>query len=260
VETSNFGMVYDMGTCSDPIWKFDSGGTLPTQWDSLRTTGFHADPNLGSWLTGTTDSPIVVIDTCSGFTVWASKVSNPSAGILHSIGSIGAFEHASNGLDRRDTPYTNSTVNERSRGNIPDSMLIRKDLMDYGIANNTDLGHVLEIFWVETDDAAGHIHPMVGHESPRSGWGAEGWRLAIDPAVDLTTRACTPQALVIARTLQNFGGYIGDNSGGATAIKAEQDRTGSPVWNNTLQIDELAGCFTWDDMVVIQPGWDGAGS
>jgi hypothetical protein len=96
---------------------------------------------------------------------------------------------------------------------------------------------------------------MVRQEGDKHGFGAEGTRIAVDPALDLTTRRCSPEAAVIARTLQNYGGYLGDNSGSETTIKAEQESASHPVWGGTLVADELAGCITWNDFVVIKPGW-----
>lgn len=256
-----WGMVYDMGDCTDPLWRLQPAkapGTSanPQQWQSLTTnggTGFHAPAGFSDRYTGTNDSPFVVIDRCTGITVWAANATKTGTDTV-SVSAFGAFEHDSNGLHKAN-PRSDSSRNERGRGVIPDSMMIRKDLMDHAKTHRTDLGHVLEIFFVETDSAAGVVHPMVRQESEKYGFGAEGTRIAVDPALDLTARRCSPEALVIARTLQNYGGYLGDNSGSQTTIKAEQESADHPVWNGTLVADELAGCITWDDFVVIKPGW-----
>ena len=129
-------------------------------------------------------------------------------------------------------------------------MVIRKDLVRYGVNHDTDLGHVLHLFLVETDSGAGFRHPMVGEESDKSGFGAEGERLAIDPSIDLTRRGLSPQGLVIARTLQRYGCYIGDNSGSSSALKAQQENAARPLWRRTLRADSLRR-ITWDDFVVL---------
>ena len=54
--------------------------------------------------------------------------------------------------------------------------------------------------FVETDTDAGTVHPMTGNESEKYGWGAEGQRIAVGAGVDLATRPCTPEALVVSRT------------------------------------------------------------
>jgi hypothetical protein len=136
-------------------------------------------------------------------------------------------------------------------------MLIRKDEMRYAIAHHTDLGQVLEIFFVETDGSGSpcFTNPMVGCEQRHTGWGTEGTRIAVAPSVNLAKRHCTPQARVIARTLQHYGGYLGDNSGSGTGIKAQQETPAHPLWHGTLNRDELQGCISWKDFVVIKPGW-----
>jgi cell division septation protein DedD len=247
---SEWGMAYAQGNQGDPVWKLT--GNVPKASSLLETQGFHAPDWLGEVLTGSSDSPFVVIDRATGISVWGANARRTGPHTIN-VSAAGYFVHSSNGLDRRN-PLSNSEVNFRSRGVIPDSMVIRKDAMDYAIANDTDLGYVLEVFLVETDSSAGHVHPMVGHEDGKSGWGAEGTRIAIDPSVDLAARDCTPQAEVIAKTLQHYGAYIGDNSGSGTSLKAEQEHASHPVWDS-LEREELQGCITWDDFVVIQPGW-----
>jgi len=184
-----------------------------------------------------------------GQTVWGAKAVKQSGNVIQ-VGAAGRFMHNSNGLDYRNPRSTDKERNVRSRGAIPDGMVIRKDLMDYAVANNTGLGHVLHFFIVESDSAAGFRHPMVGEESDKFGFGAEGQRLAIRPDVDLTRRGLSPEGLVIARTLQTHGMYIGDNAGSASSLKAEQESSTNPVWNGRLQADELRG-ITWADFYVI---------
>lgn len=234
---NQFGMVYGMGLCTDPVWKIGTvSGNSPTRWASLKTTGFHAPANLGPF-TGTSDSPFVVIDTCTGISVWGAQAVKGTGNVIN-VSTFGAFNHASNGLDRRN-PASNNTQNERSRGVIPDSMVIREDSLAAGIANNGDLGQVLEMFWVETNSAAGFKNPMVGNESGKNGYGAEGQRIRIKASVDINARSCSPAGKVVARTLQNYGAYLGDNSGSGSGLKAQQGST-------TLTQTSLS-CFTWDD-------------
>jgi hypothetical protein len=60
--------------------------------------------------------------------------------------------------------------------------------------------------------------------------------------------------LVLARTLQNYGCYIGDNAGTQSTLKGEQEKPNHPVWGNLLHRDELQG-ITWDDMACVKLGW-----
>jgi hypothetical protein len=243
---NGWGTAYAAGSASDPVWRLT--GSVPAEVAVLRTQGFHAPEWLGSVLTGTSDSPFVVLDRATGWTVWGAK-SAVVGDHLISVGAAGLFEHASNGLDRRN-PAATSRLNFRSRGAIPDAMVIRKDLVDWALPRNGDLGHVLHLFFVETDSSAGFRSPMVGAESGKAGWGAEGTRIAISPAVDLESRGLSPAALVVARTLQRYGAYLGDNAGGPSSLKAEQENAGHPVWGGALRSDSLRG-ITWDDFVVV---------
>jgi len=245
---NTWGTTYAMGTSADPVWKLT--GSVPSEVSWLKTTGFHAPEYLGGMLTGTSDSPFVVIDRVSGQSIWAAK-SKVAGSHLISVGAAGAFDHASNGLDKRN-PRSNSESNFRSRGAIPDAMVIRKDLVDWGIDHDTDLGHVLHMFLVETAD--GYCHPMVGTESGKNGFGAEGERIALRADLNLASRDFSPTGRVIARTLQNYGAYFGDNSGSTSALKAEQTSSIRDVWGSTLTVDTLRS-LTWDDFVIIPMGW-----
>jgi hypothetical protein len=250
---SAWGTVYAVGQQTDPIWKLT--GNVPSAVAWLKTTGFHAPSWLGKGLTGTSDSPFVVQDMVSGWSVWAAKAA-PGTGNLINVGAAGAFKHSSNGLDMRNPKRdANGTGNYRSRGAIPDAMVIRRDLIDYGISNNTGLGHVLHMFMVETKKLDGHCHPMVGEEN-QAGWGAEGERIFIRPDVDLTTRGLSPFGLVIARTLQQHGCYLGDNAGGPSTLKAEGTSTIHNPWTN-LAVDTYAldHKITWTDFAVAQKSW-----
>jgi hypothetical protein len=58
--------------------------------------------------------------------------------------------------------------------------------------------------------------------------------------------------LAIARTLQQHGAYLGDNSGSGSGIKTEQNANVPG-----LTQDSLKGCMTWDDIEFLPLGWDG---
>jgi hypothetical protein len=251
---NKWGTVYFEGKCTDPVWKLT--GTIPSKVAFLGTEGFHAPLALGSTLTGTNDSPFVVMDTCGvtsmpkGFSVWAANAVK-GAGTTINVSAAGAFQHDSNGLDYRN-PRSSSTKNMRSRGAIPDAMVIRKDRLQWAIANNTGLGYALHLFWVETGTVDGFVHPMVGAENDKLGWGPEGIRIRIKPSVDLTKRGLSPGGLAVARTLQTHGAYLGDNSGSGSALKAEQDHG---QWGSLLGRDSLRG-LTWDDFEFVQRGYE----
>jgi hypothetical protein len=107
---------------------------------------------------------------------------------------------------------------------------------------------VLHLFFVETNTADGVVGPMTGAENGKAGWGAEGERLRIRPDVDLEARGLTGAALAIARTLQENGAYIGDNSGSSTQIKASQPQA---YVGTNLATDALKGKISWADFEVL---------
>jgi hypothetical protein len=208
---------------------------------------------------GGQDRLLVVVDPVLGYTVLCGDVVPDLGSRTISAATSGIFWHTSNGLDRRN-PRSNDARNFCSRGRIPDSLVIRPDLVQAGIANGTGLGHVLELFLVETNSrtfGTGFVHPMVGTESRHTtGWGAEGERLRINPRVDLAARGLTGGALVIARTLQQHGAYIGDNSGSASTLKgAQSTATDDPYAGTNVATDCLEGKVTWDDFEVVVAGW-----
>ena len=247
---NKWGTVYAEGTETDPIWKLKCSCTLSSKTAFLATTGFHAPSYFGKMITGTSDSPFAVLDMAGGFTVKGTKAQYSGAGNVINVGQTGVFYHSSNGLDAK-RPESNDTRNTNSRGVIPDTQVIRKDTLEAAVANGTGMGYVLEVFWPETDSAAGHYLPMVGHEGSKSGWGGEGQRIGVDPSLDLSTRTCSPYALAIAKTLQDNGAYIGDNAGSAgMTLKAQQDTTVAPVWGTSLTKNTLKGCIKFSDFVA----------
>jgi hypothetical protein len=255
---SSWGIAYAMADCSDPVYKIS--GSVPASQEHLRSVGFHAPASVWDNIPPSSDAPFLIIDRCGtsarpgGLSVWGQGSS--VSGSTINVNYAGSFAHDSNGLDRRN-PQSNSQLNERSRGVIPDSMAIRVDLLDHAIRSGTGLGHVLEVFWVQSHSGAGAVHPMVGAENGKAGWGAEGQRFRIKSGIDLASRpGCSPSTnpvgLAIARTLQQHGAYIGDNSGSGSGIKTEQNAN-----YPGLNADSLHGCMTWDDIEFLPPGWDG---
>jgi hypothetical protein len=244
---SAWGTAFATGSHHDPVWKLT--GSLSPHCAVLRTRGFHAPHWLGSMLTGTADSPFCVVDRASGFTVYGGGAVMSGHRLIH-VRSAGVTYHSSNGLTGTN-PRSDNRRNFTGRGRISDAMVIRRDLVDYGIAHRTGLGHVLQLFMTETRSADGYCNPMVGCEAGQNGFGAEGERIAIGRHVDLRKRGLSPAGLVVARTLQEHGCYIGDNAGGPSALKAEQENRGRPVWHGMLRKDSLRG-IGWDDFVVLR--------
>jgi hypothetical protein len=243
---NRWGTAYAMGTHTDPIWRLT--GDMNRECAILRTQGFHAPRWLGSMLTGTSDSPFCVIDRSFGYTVFGGKAKATGHRTIN-VTSAGISHHSSNGLTARNVK-SDDPRNFTSRGRISEAMVIRKDLVDYGISHGTGLGHVLQMFLVETRTADGFRHPMVKCEGHMHGFGAEGERIALRRDVDLRRRDLSPAGLVIARTLRDYGCYFGDNAGSASSLKAEQENRHRRVWHEELKHDSLRG-LSWDDFVVV---------
>jgi len=181
IDDNLWGTAYAMGHARHPVWKLT--GAVPPEVAVLEKTGFHAPAWLGQTFSGTNDSPFVVIDRVNGWTLYGANARVDGPRTVH-VSDAGLFRHASNGLDQRNR-RSDSQRNYRSRGAIPDAMVIRRDLVDHGIAHRTGLGLVLHLFLCETRSAAGYCHPMVAAEHDKRGWGAQGRRIALSPRFDV---------------------------------------------------------------------------
>jgi hypothetical protein len=250
----DWAMSYHVGKPTDPVWRLAGGNTADPRLAVLQSQGFHmADSVADSFPTGTQDRPGVMIDEVFGYTAQFADAVVDRATRTITVSNAGIMWHGSNGLDGRN-PASDDKRNFTSRGRIPDAMVIRRDRLDRAVASGTGLGHVLHLFFVETNTADGVVHPMTGAESGKAGWGSEGERIRIRPDVDLEARGLGGAALAIARTLQENGAYIGDNSGSSTQIKASQP--GAYTGTN-LATDALKGKVTWADFEVVSRGWEG---
>ena len=246
---NSWGTTTQVSSGSDPVWRVKNPRT---ETAILGSQGFHMADVVASRIpTGTQDRPFLIVDPTFGYSVFCTDVVPDLATRTISVSSSAVFYHSSNGLHRKN-PLTDDKRNFSSRGRIPDAMVIRSDLVKAGIANGTGLGHVLHMFLVETRTADGYCHPMVGCEGNKYGWGAEGERVAIRADLDLQARGFTDAALVVARTLQQNGAYIGDNSGSSTMLKGEQQTSTYTPYAGTNFGRDCLKLLTWDDFVVIK--------
>jgi hypothetical protein len=149
-----------LGKATDPVWRLTGGNTNHSKLAITRTQGFHmSDATANLFPTGTQDRPGVMVDPVFGYTVqFADGVVNKANRTI-AVSNAAVFWHSSNGLDYRN-PRSNDRRNMSSRGRIVDAQVIRPDLLAAGIANNTGLGHVLHLFFVETKTVDGVCHPM----------------------------------------------------------------------------------------------------
>jgi hypothetical protein len=160
----------------------------------------------------------------------------------------------SNGLaaatGRSDDPRNRGT----HRGNNGATMAAQYNEVHAGA-----IRHVLKVA-LGPEASSRYVFPMVGSDGGYHGSSPavppEGLRLRIKPSVDLNQLGLSGQALVIARSLQRYGFYLGD-SGGSTALKLEDTvaEGRGQLW--TLPADALCRLRFlpryWD---VIAPGYD----
>ncbi len=249
---NRWGTAFCFGRAGDPVWKVVGPGRPRV----LLRRGLHAPLWITGQISGTSDSPVCVVDLANGYTVFLTKVRADRRRRTFHVFSAGVTYHSSNGLDRRN-PRSNDPRNFTMRGRISDAMVIRRDLVEHGVRNGTSLGHVLHLIMTETNTKDGFCHPMTGHEKRhRHGFGAQGERIALRPDIDLRARGLTGAALVVARTLQEYGAYFGDNSGSASSLHCEQASATRHPWAGTnLRQTSFAGKISWDDFFVLPMGW-----
>jgi hypothetical protein len=265
--TNPYGEPFGIGSCSDPVFKFAASATLPSGQGFLATVGFHAPRAVFANMKANNDQPFVVMDKCgnssrpSGFSVWGANVVYDGTTTLKSATTTGgnltggSFDWRTNGLDSRN-PASNAAagVNMVSRGRPPDTMFVRDYLLQHPVADGT-IGYSPEVFFMETNSAAGFQSPLIDNENNKAGCGgsahpgicAEGQFVRIKPTKTFPS-TCTGPALVLAKTLQVHGGYLGDNSGSGSGIKGESG-------TNVLTADSLQNCMTLDDLQIMAKGY-----
>lgn len=239
-----------ISSASDPIWKITGGQSDPAL-NILRTQGFHmADEVLNENPTGSEDRLLVVFDSASGFVAQMADTTPNFANHTIAVSSAGIMWYSSNCLDKRN-PLSDDQRNFVSRGRIAPAMQVPPEFLQAAIDRGTGIGYTMHLFFVENDSTKGFVHPMVGTEGGNSGFGAEGLRVRIAPSIDLVARGLTLGCLALARTLQENGGYIGDNSGASTQLKVGHP---SQYPGMGLSTDCMKGKVSWNDFEVVTPG------
>jgi len=231
--------------------------------NQLMNVGFHAPANMADRLTGTSDSPFVIVDKATGISIWGAGASKVNATTINVSKSAGYFTAGTNGLDSKsiggfsDCP-AKGKVCTVSRGRIPEAFLAAGAEFATAKANHTGLGHVLEFFWPETDSSGCKL-PMSGCEGGNTGVGIEGQRVGLDPTLNIVDRpGCSDADDVFVRTLQTNGAYIGDNAGGnSLVIKLEQNSAADPsasTYYAGLTQTGLSDCIQVSDFVATADG------
>lgn len=239
---------YHPTTAGDPIWKAVGGKSPLTKL--LNTQGVHIrDDVLKRVPTGTQDRPMLIIDELFGYSAFFADVKPDFTHHTFSVSNAAIFWHGSNGLDGKN-PRSDDNRNFNSRGRIPDSMCIPGAEIKAAAAAHTDLGRVLQMFFVETKSTEGHISPMVGEENKKVGWGAEGERLRLKSSIDYASRGATGALLSLLWTLQRHGCYNGDNSGSSSRLKGEQASSSYLPYAGTNITPDCLNIAPWADWEV----------
>ncbi len=171
----------------------------------------------------------------------------PSDDTYHAVG-VDRWHLDSNGLAATgsDDPY-----NDGHRGIPAPARAV--EMRDLG---NGVIAHRLECYWWATGGVPGQAAgtgywPMTSAERKHGGVVPEGIVARIKSSVDLTTLNLSPDALIIATSLQRYGCVVGDNAGGRhSRLKLARDVTPSD-----LNLDSLRAIpFTkWE---FIEGGYD----
>ncbi|MDP9223452.1 MAG: hypothetical protein M3P18_06275 [Actinomycetota bacterium] len=193
-------------TTADPIYSITSSGNT-----------YKIRIPLGATPMSGNDGAMISIDP-AGDVSYSLHHAAFSGGVWTASG-ISRTKLSSNWLDKS---LGGDALNFGHRGVPVPVMVAQNGEVASGVIN-----HALEIYWYET--GTGHVFPMANGESKGTGVVPEGYflRLRSDAATQTLVDALKPNARVVAKALQTYGGMIGDNAGGSkSAIKLERGFTG----------------------------------
>lgn len=144
------------------------------------------------------------------------------------------------------------------RGNNGATSVVRLDMVKAGLVNS-----VLKV--ASGPELANRaVFPMTGSDGDYlgndPGVPPQGLRLRINPNLNLNRMGLHPQALVIAKALQQYGMYLGD-SGGTTALKLEDTMKEGrgQLWDVTAE-DLCTLPFTPKYWSVLPEGYNPSGN
>ncbi|MBA2560852.1 MAG: hypothetical protein H0V07_13395 [Propionibacteriales bacterium] len=189
------------------------------------------------------DAEFTVFDKSMNVCVGFHHAQRDAAGKITTEG-LDRWHLDSNGLHGK-LPQSDDNYNLGHRGSPAPLRQIRLDEVRSGL-----IAHKLAAYWWATAEKG--YFPMYGYESGKGGVVPEGMQLRVKRSVDLAMRF-TPGSgpYVIAKAFQDYGLYVGDNSGSGSRVKVER----SSAWAN-LNVD--ANCLSkllWDDYEFIQRGF-----
>lgn len=238
--TGSFAQPFYWSTCSDKAYTIN-----PARYGDTYTVHLPAGakPMPGN------DSEISVFDMCT----------NQAVGLWHA--TFNGTTWTSDGLDHyalnseglaRGVATTDSPTNDGHRGIPAPIRGVRYDEVAAGAVQ-----HRLECFWHATADGTPEVGdkpaywPMAGAEKGKGGIVPEGVVIRIKKSVNLAGYPLTPAARIVAKSLQDYGCTVGDNSGSGNRLKIQANAT----WTGMLNADSLKP-LTWNLWEFIRGGYD----
>jgi hypothetical protein len=219
----------------------------PPELDSLRIPQIAQRADTG-------DGNMTIFDRSRGYVTLLTDAQYDQSNDSWSASGATVTYLDSNGL-HVGTGFSDNPNNTGShRGNNGATSVVRYDMVQAGAITN-----VLKIS-SGPEVAERWVFPMIGSDGHYAGSDADvppqGLRLRLKPTLDLNDFGLAPQALVIAKAIQQYGVYIGD-SGGTTALKLEDtEAEGSGrLWHlapDSLCVLNFIPAY-WD---VIAEGYD----
>jgi hypothetical protein len=169
---------------------------------------------------GNNDGSMTIFDVDRGYTVAFTEAAYDADADTWSARHATVTYLDSNGLHARTGRSSDARNVGTHRGNNGAVMMARLDEVEAG-----RIDHVLKVA-SGPEASRRFVFPMVGSDGNSRDPAAppQGLRFRIKPSISLEDFDLSPQALVIATALQEYGFYIGD-SAGVTALKLEDTRT-----------------------------------
>jgi hypothetical protein len=228
------------GSWGQPVYWAQPGDP---EYDVTTTRQQNAPPELrglriprGARPAENNDASMTIFDVARGYAVAVTEASFDADTNHWSVSGATVTYLDSNGLDVRTGRSSDERNSGSHRGNNPAVMMVRLDELEAGA-----IDHVLKVA-SGPEASTRHVFPMVGSDGDSTDPAAppQGLRFRIKPSVNLEALRLAPEALVIARALQEYGFYIGD-SGGSTSLKLEDAEVEGRGERLSLSRDALCG-------------------
>lgn len=240
---NNWGMPIFTADAGTPIYDVQSRKyRIPPEFSALRIP-MAATPAENS------DGQIVVYDPIEGYVVELSKAEYDAGSDTWTVGGGSVAYLASNGLYGQIVGSNEPRNGGSYRGYNGAVAAIGYDEV---AAGEIQLVHKISI----NTTNVGHIFPFKGSDGKLSSPEVplQGARVRIKQDVDLDALGLSPQALIIARGIQEYGLVVGDTSGGAIVLTLEDTiRSGrGDLWDlNRTSLCAIPG----DDLEVVLTGF-----